>query len=97
MRERAYPETYFAGPWNHWPVGQMPNDGRYAMHNDRLSSSAIGGSSPRNMALYGFTNENIQTLIPVDKSWNYAPGISNVEGAESLGYEREQKAFSFSP
>jgi len=26
--ERATPEIHFAGPWNHWPVSQMPNDGR---------------------------------------------------------------------
>ena len=58
VRERARPETYFAGPWNHWPVGQMPNDGNYAMLSDRVSSSALGGSNPRHMAMYGFTNEN---------------------------------------
>ena len=92
-RERARPETYFAGPWNHWPVGQMPNDGNYAMYPDRVSSSALGGSNPRYMAMYGFTNENIQTLIPVDKSWNYAPGILNVEGAENLDFDRKKKAF----
>jgi hypothetical protein len=95
VRERARPETYFAGPWNHWPVGQMPNDGNYAMHSDRVSSSALGGSNPRHMAMYGFTNEDIQTLIPVDKSWNYAPDISDLKGAESHGYEREHKAYSF--
>ena len=95
VKERATPETYFAGPWNHWPVGQMPNDGNYSMHDDRVSSSALGGSDPRDMAMYGFTDEKIQTLIPVDKSWNQAPGISDVTGAESLGYEREKKAYSF--
>jgi hypothetical protein len=96
VRERATPETRFAGPWNHWPVGQMPNDGNYAMHPDRVTSSALGGSNPRYMAMYGFTKEIIQTLVPVDKSWNYAPDLSNIEGAESRGYEREQKAYSFS-
>lgn len=68
VRERATPETYFAGPWNHWPVGQMPNDGRYAMYTDRITHSALGGSNPGNMAIYGFTNDNIELLIPVDKS-----------------------------
>lgn len=92
-RERATPETYFAGPWNHWPVGQMPNDGNYSMHDDRVSSSALGGSDPRYMAMYGFSNENIQTLISVDKSWNYAPEISDVEGVKSFGYIREEKAY----
>lgn len=95
-RERATPEIHFAGPWNHWPVGQMPNDGNYAMHTDRVSSSALGGSNPRYMAMYGFTHGKVQTLIPIDKSWNYAPAISAVEGAVSNGYIREQKAYSFS-
>ena len=45
------------------------------------------------MAMYGFSNENIQTLITVDKSWNYAPEISDVEGVKSLGYIREEKAY----
>lgn len=94
VRERATPDTYFAGPWNHWPVGQMPNDGNYAMNTDRVSSSAIGGSNPRKMAMYGFTNENIQTLVPFDKSWNYAPGISDLKGAENMSYKREKKAYS---
>jgi hypothetical protein len=73
----------------------MPNDGNYSMHDDRVSSSALGGSDPRYMAMYGFTDENIKTLIPVDKAWNQAPGISDVTGVESLGYEREKKAYSF--
>jgi len=94
-RERAYPDTYFAGPWNHWPVGQMPNDGRYAMHTDRVTSSALGGSNPRYMAMYGFTNNEIDSLISVEKSWNYPPGISDVTGGESIGYQREEKAFLF--
>jgi len=91
--ERATPETHFAGPWNHWPVGQMPNDGRYAMYADRITHSALGGSNPGNMAIYGFTNDNIELLIPVDKSWNYAPDLINIKRAKSSGYEREQKAF----
>jgi len=95
VRERATPDTYFAGPWNHWPVGQMPNDGNYAMNTDRVSSSALGGSNPRKMAMYGFTNESIQSLIAVERSWNYAPGISDIEGAASNSYEREQKAYAF--
>lgn len=94
-RERATPETRFAGPWNHWPVGQMPNDGNYSIHHDRVSSSALGGSNPRYMAMYGFTNEKVNKLIPLDKSWNHAPNVINCEGAESSGYEREQKAYSF--
>ncbi|MBA7562548.1 hypothetical protein ES708_04200 [subsurface metagenome] len=71
----------------------MPNDGRYALYTDRLTHSALGGSNPGNMAIFGFTNQNIKSLIPVDKSWNYAPDLINIKGAKSNGYERKQKAF----
>ena len=27
--------------WNHWPVAQMPSDGRYAKHPDRTSHSSL--------------------------------------------------------
>ncbi len=92
-RERATPETYFAGPWNHWPVSQMPNDGRYAMRTDRLSSSALGGASPDRMTIYGFTNKDITTLVPLAKFWNNPPEISIESGAENSVYEKSQKAY----
>jgi hypothetical protein len=44
----------------------------------------------------GFQDKSCNnSLIPVDKAWNQAPGISAVTGAESLGYEREKNAYSF--
>jgi hypothetical protein len=91
--ERATPETRFAGPWNHWPVSQMPNDGRYAMRSDRVTHSALGGASPRDMALYGFTNQDISTLVPVAKFWNYPPALKVVSGAVDARYEKAQKAY----
>ncbi len=91
--ERATPETHFAGPWNHWPVSQMPNDGRYAMRSDRVTHSALGGASPREMALYGFTDQDISTLVPVAKFWNYPPGLKVESGVVDERYEKAQKAY----
>jgi hypothetical protein len=91
--ERATPQTHFAGPWNHWPVSQMPNDGRYAMRTDRVTHSALGGAGPEEYAIFGFTNKNIEQLLPLARFWNYAPQVNIKSGAEFKGYEKSQKAY----
>jgi hypothetical protein len=91
--ERATPETHFAGPWNHWPVGQMPNDGRYALRSDRVTHSALGGANPRDMALYGFTKQDISTLVPVARFWNHPPVLEVLSGAVDARYDKAQKAY----
>jgi len=92
-RERATPETHFAGPWNHWPVSQIPNDGRYAMKTDRVTHSALGGASPESFAMYGFTNQDISSLVPLARFWNYPPELEISSGAALLGYSQSQKAY----
>ncbi len=91
--ERATPETHFAGPWNHWPVSQMPNDGRYALRTDRVTHSALGGAGPKDMALYGFTNQDISMLVPVAKFWNQPPALELLSGAIDARYDKAQKAY----
>jgi hypothetical protein len=91
--ERATDETHFAGPWNHWPVSQMPNDGRYALRTDRVTHSALGGGEPASMALYGFTAKDISTLIPLAKFWNYPPSLKILSGAKNAKYDKSQKAY----
>ena len=92
-QERATPETHFAGPWNHWPVSQMPNDGRYAMKTDRVTSSALGGADPEKYAIFGFTNQNITALVPLARFWNKAPKVTIESGAENVTYDKAQKAY----
>jgi hypothetical protein len=91
--ERATDKTHFAGPWNHWPVSQMPNDGRYALRSDRVTHSALGGGEPESMAIYGFTNKDILTLIPLAKFWNYPPALEIQSGAEYASFDKSQKAY----
>lgn len=87
----------FAGPWNHWPVSQIPSDGRYAVANDRLTHAALGGAGDvtrhDNMILYGLTNKSIETLIPLSQSWNFAPPVVQTKNCESEGYSKEQRAY----
>jgi hypothetical protein len=92
-RERATKETHFAGPWNHWPVSQMPNDGRYAMRTDRVTHSALGGGGPRDYAIYGFTNKDIKELVPLARFWNRPPDIINVIGGNDAKFLKEEKAY----
>jgi len=91
--ERATPETHFAGPWNHWPVGQMPNDGRYAMRTDRVTSSALGGANPSEYAIYGFTNKDIKSLVPLGRFWNRAPEMVVKQGATDTKFKMSEKAY----
>ncbi|UII79852.1 LamG domain-containing protein [Flagellimonas sp. CMM7] len=93
----AYTDDPFAGPWNHWPANLLPSDGRYAIGNDRIGHFAIGANdflpAVGAMSLHGMTNENIESLIPLARSWKLPPAIENVSGAASVTYSKEQKAF----
>lgn len=86
-------KTHFAGPWNHWPVSQMPNDGRYAVRNDRVTHSALGGGGPRDFALYGFTNKDIKELIALGRFFNNAPQIKVISGSSLAQFVQSEKAY----
>jgi hypothetical protein len=87
----------FAGPWNHWPVSQMPSDGRYAITTDRLTHAAVGGADNvtqhGNMIIYGLTDKPISSLVPLGRSWNNPPKLTDVEGCIDRGYSMEQRAY----
>lgn len=88
-------KTHFAGPWNHWPVSQMPNDGRYAPRQDRITHSALGGGDPRDFALYGFTNKDIKDLIPLGRFFNNPPPVQIINGASEAKFIQSEKAYHF--
>jgi hypothetical protein len=92
-RERATDETLFAGPWNHWPISQVPNDGRFAYDTGRTRHAALGGAGPRNMGVYGFTNEDVTTLVPLGLSWNRPPQIVKAAGCSIEGYKKSERAY----
>jgi hypothetical protein len=92
-QERATSGTHFAGPWNHWPVSQMPNDGRYAMRTDRVTHSALGGAGPTEFAIFGFTNKDISELVPLARFWNREPKIIVKSGAAIAEFKMSEKAY----
>jgi hypothetical protein len=84
----------FAGPWNHWPVGLNPSDGRYAVSTDRVTHAALGSADRTGSTiLYGFTDQPAASLVTLAKSWNHPPAIANTAGCESEGYDPSQRAY----
>jgi hypothetical protein len=91
--------------WNHWPIAQMPSDGRYASYPDRTSHSSfthvflpkykeVYGDKPyyEKLMLEGMWNKKSTDLIPLSKSWTHAPGLTNIKSAEG-GYDISQRAY----
>ncbi len=90
--------------WNHWPVAQLPNDGRVAPAPDRPSSACCGTLNPvrrqgddgitwvRN--LYGLTNKGQAHIAALARSWNHAPRLM-LQGTsfKSQGYDKNQRAY----
>ena len=93
--------------WNHWPVAQLPNDGRVAPAPDRPSSSCLGTLFPirhegqgiqqwvRN--LYGMTDKDPKHLAVLGRSWNN-PAKLKLHGQSftSQGYDKNQRAYVLS-
>jgi hypothetical protein len=99
-------EGYSTMPcWNHWPVAQLPNDGRVTPAPDRPSSTCLGTLFPvkhktdhpdlmigRN--LYGMTGKPAKELAVLARSWNFPAELKLSGGAfESLGYDKNQRAY----
>lgn len=95
--------------WNHWPVAQLPNDGRVAPAADRPSSSCFGTLYPvkhrtdepdlmigRN--LYGMTAKEPQALAVLARSWNHPPDLRMDNPAwVNQGYDKNQRVYVLTP
>jgi hypothetical protein len=93
------------GSSNHWPVGQIPSDGRTAQAADR-ASHFLGfpiSSPPRHQgpdgreswrALYGMTDRPFDTLVPLARSWARPPELRvRGEGFRTDGYDPAERAY----
>jgi hypothetical protein len=84
----------FAGPWNHWPVGLNPSDGRYAVSDDRVTHAALGDAEGTgSLIIYGFTDQPASSLVSLARSWNRPPMLAKAQGCESKGYDQAQRAY----
>ena len=95
--------------WNHWPVAQLPNDGRKAFGPDRPSHSSLAQSVERSQVIHnnkdgsysvvtliGMTDEPVTQLALLARSWNQPPDISIESSGFSDGvFSKKQRAFLF--
>jgi hypothetical protein len=90
--------------WNHWPVAQVPNEGRNAVGPDRPSHSSLAyqraphvrgeGVSQTIVSLYGMTENPVSTLVPLAHSWIYPAQLSITgPGFAGGGYDKYQRAY----
>jgi len=92
--------------WNHWPVAQMPSDGRYARFPDRTAHSSLTqlppvryrenlGDAPweERVMMEGMTNNPAADLVPLARSWIRAPELVVKAGVANLGYEKAERAY----
>ena len=109
FRGAVRPEYSIFPWWNHWPVAQLPNDGRRAFAPDRPSHSSLSQSIEGSevirqtekgdywaVTLTGMTNSSVQDLVPLAKSWNDPADISLLtENLEFIGYSKKEIAYHF--
>jgi hypothetical protein len=91
--------------WNHWPVAQIPSDGRNALALDHVSSSAITSPEPpetrrakdgavEGRFLMGLTNQPIDAMLPVARAWLQPPVLKlSATNFASDGYSRDDRAY----
>lgn len=92
--------------WNHWPVGQMPSDGRYATYPDRTAHSSLTHVFPsiykeehegplpfyQKILMEGMLDLKPKELVPLARSWMRAAELKDLQGAEGA-YEPGQRAY----
>jgi hypothetical protein len=90
---------------NHYSVQLIPSDGTVVYQYDRPSSTCpttlgevrrkIDNKTIEAMNIYGLTNNTVENLTNLNRSWNYAPEVSEDIGCISLGYEKRECAYKF--
>ncbi len=92
--------------WNHWPVSQMPSDGRYASFPDRTAHSSLThvflptyaedfGDRPfeERILMEGMLKLNKSKRLTLARSWLKAPALQSTRGCTSQGYDQAQRAY----
>jgi hypothetical protein len=95
--------------WNHWPVSQIASDGHCAVAPDRPSHTSLIDLSGEfqitergkdnnifTRSLVGITNDPIDSLLPLARSWNYPPKAKLLaSGFLFKGYDKYQRSYNF--
>jgi hypothetical protein len=98
------PEICIFGWWNHWPVGQVPSDARWALDPDRVAHTSVSSVlygvyetteySQVKISIQGLTEKAAEELVPLAKSWLRAPALElKGSGYASKGYDQAERAY----
>jgi hypothetical protein len=102
-RQDPVPSVY--GWWNHWPVAQVPGDGRWVTTPDRPSHFNLTTFVQWNdheytdhtrtrIMLQGMTNKDADELVPLANSWLHAPEMKILSETFSGGsYDQAERAY----
>ncbi len=98
------PEYSHFPTWNHWPINQIPSDGRFALFPDHFSSAAIL-SPETHLALseepwptrstyflFGLTKDFAQ-LAMLDRSWLEPPALRVAGSSFTAKFDPAQRAY----
>ena len=97
--------------WNHWPVSQIPNDGRRTAVADRPAHSSLSQSIEESgsihhdsenpdrywaVTLIGMTDHRAGELAPLARSWNKPAKVEKIsKGFAAKAYDKTQRAYIF--
>ena len=102
-RQDPVPTVY--GWWNHWPVAQIPGDGRWVTIPDRPSHFNLTTFVQWNdyqdtdrtrtrIMLQGMTDKSAEDLVPLAKSWLQAPKMEiSAKGYAGGNYDQSERAY----
>ena len=102
-RPNPAPSAY--GWWDHWPVAQIPGDGRWVNTPDRPSHFNLttfvqwndydyNEKTRTRIMLTGMTNKKANELVPLAKSWLQAPKmIISADAYEGGTYDQSERAY----
>lgn len=102
-RPDPVPSVY--GWWNHWPVAQVPGDGRWILKPDRpghfnlttfvqWNDLSKTDRTRTRIMLQGMTDRKAPELLDLARSWLNAPEISIISGGyENAMYDQTQRAY----
>jgi hypothetical protein len=102
-RQDPVPSVY--GWWDHWPVAQIPGDGRWVSTPDRPSHFNLTTfvqwedykyteSTRTRIMLQGMTDKKAEELVPLAKSWLQAPKMTITSDTYSGGlYDQSERAY----
>ena len=102
-RQDPVPSVY--GWWDHWPVAQVPGDGRWVSAPDRPSHFNLTtfvqwndyeytNKTRTRIMLQGVTDKKADKLVPLAKSWLKAAKMKIISDAYTGGsYDQAEKAY----